>query len=156
MLRTVHGNRRDRAGVNELCNVRPFGRVEKIFRTADVRIVNIPLAPCPEAVVGGDVENARHAVESAGQRSRIAQIASDIFERQIGNRAIVAGSAKQHANTFTARDELPRDVTAEEAGSSCNERGHAQSPSSKAFSPAEDNFCALVCALASAYEASKS
>ena len=41
-LRAVDGNRCHRAGVDQLLDARALGGVQKIFRSADIRIVNLP------------------------------------------------------------------------------------------------------------------
>src|SRR5260221_13662460 len=48
--------------------------------------------------------------------SRIAQIAGDVLQREIGDSAIVTGRPQKHAYLVAARNELAGDVTPEEAG----------------------------------------
>src|SRR5215468_9556225 len=114
MHRAIYCDRRDSAGVDELRNTGSLRGVEKVLRAADVRVVNFAFALGPKAVIGRNMEYARNAVDRPCQRCGIAQIAGDVFEGQIGNGAIVARSTKQDAYSFAARDELPRDVAAEE------------------------------------------
>ena len=60
-LRAVDGDGRDRAGVDQLLNAGALCGIQKIFCAADVRIVNVLLAPGPQAVIRRNVEDAFHA-----------------------------------------------------------------------------------------------
>ena len=60
------------------------------------------------------------------------KIAGDVFQRQIGDGAVLAGRAQQHAHAFAARHQLARHVAAEKARRSGDESGHqACAPSSQ-------------------------
>ena len=140
MFGTIHCDCSNRACVNELRDTCTLGGIEKIPGAADVRIVNVLLAFGPQAIISGNVKHTRDASKRASERRRVPQIAGDVFERQIGDRAIVAGRAQENAHVLAASDELPRDVAAKKPRSAGYERRHAQSPSSQAFSEPGDNF----------------
>src|SRR6267378_2376183 len=112
MLGAVDGDGGDGAGVDELLDAGALCRVQKIFCAADVRIVDVLLAPGPQAVIRGDVEDALDVFHGAIERGGIAEVAGDIFERKIGNGAIGAGGAHEHADVVSARNALARYVTA--------------------------------------------
>src|SRR2546429_6922534 len=117
MLRTVNGDGGDRAGVNELLDARAYRSVEKVFCAADVRIVNILLALSPQTIIGGNMEDALGSLRRASDCCRIAQIASDVFERQVRDRPIGARRTQHYAHIFSPRHQLARHVAAQEAGS---------------------------------------
>src|SRR5882672_10797916 len=124
MLGTVDGDSGDGAGIDELLDAGALCGIQKIFCAADVRIVEVLLAPGPQAVIRGDVEDPLDILHGAIERGGIAQVSGDIFEREIGNGAIGAGGAHEHADVISARDELARYVAAQKSGRSCDQRGH--------------------------------
>ena len=133
MLRTVNGDGGDRAGVNELLDARAYRSVEKVFCAADVRIVNILLALSPQTMIGGNMEDALGSLRRASDCCRIAQIASDVFERQVRDRPLGARRTQHYAHIFSPRHQLARHVAAQEAGSAGHQDGHAiPMPSSRA------------------------
>ena len=109
---SVDGNGGDGASVNELLDAGALGRGENIFRAADVGIIDVLRMPGPESVVRGGMENALDTLHGAVQRGCVSQIARDIFKRQVGDRAVLAGGTKHHADSFAASDQLTRDVAA--------------------------------------------
>src|SRR4029077_20301302 len=113
------------AGVNELLDTGVLCRNQKIFCAAYVGLVNILGALGPQAVIGGDVKDSLHTIEGALKRGGITQVAGDVFERKIGDSAIVTRSAQQHAHGIAARHELAGDVTSEEAGGASDQSSHA-------------------------------
>src|SRR5229473_2046092 len=132
-LRAIDGDGCDRAGVDQLLDTSPLRGVQKIFRSADVRIVNVLLALGPQAVIGGRMKDALDALHRAIKRGGVAQITGHIFERQIRDRAIGAGRAQQHAHFIAAGHQLPRHVAAKKSRRSRDQRGHATfTPSSVA------------------------
>src|SRR6516225_1679923 len=58
MLRTIHGNGGDGAGVDELFDPSASRSFQQILRAADVGVVDILRALRPQPVVSGDVKNA--------------------------------------------------------------------------------------------------
>jgi hypothetical protein len=102
-----------------------LGGREEIFCAADVGLVNIFGALGPEAVIGGNVKDALYAFESALKRGWIAQIAGNIFQREIGNSTIMTGSPQEDADFIAAGDKLPGDVTPKEAGCARDQSSHA-------------------------------
>src|SRR5258707_13356364 len=56
--------------------------------------------------------------------SRIAQIAGDVLQREIGDSAIVTGRPQKHAYLVAARNELAGDVTPEEGGGASEQSSH--------------------------------
>src|SRR5882724_1291395 len=124
MLGAIYGDGGHGAGVDELLDARALCGVQKIFCAADVRIVDVLLAPGPQAVIRGDVEDALDVFHGAIERGGIAQVSGDIFEREIGNGAIGTGGAHEHADVIAARNELARNVTAQKSSRSCDQRGH--------------------------------
>jgi len=58
------------------------------------------------------VEDALDVFHGASERGGIAQVSGDIFEREVGDGAIGAGGAHEHADVISARNELARYVTA--------------------------------------------
>ena len=89
-FRAVDGDGRYCARINQLFDSGALRGLQKIFRSADVRIVNLPGASRPQAVIRCYVKDALHALHSAIERSRVAQIPGHVFERQVRNRAISA------------------------------------------------------------------
>src|SRR5690242_1022038 len=136
MLGTIHGDRGDCAGVDELLDTRAFRRLEDIFRAADIRIVDLARLPGPEAVVGSDVKDALDAGEGAIERSGVAQIAGDVFERKIGDGAVAARRTQQDAHGFSALDEPAGNMAAQESGRAGNQSGHGANPRPRARRPA--------------------
>ena len=104
-----------------------FRGSQEILRAAHVRFINIFAALGPQAVIGGHVEDALHALQRTVERGRVAQIAGDILERQIGDGAIVTGSAQQHAHVIAARDKLASNVAAQKAGGASDQCSHVES-----------------------------
>ena len=137
MLRTVHGDCGDGAGVDELLDPGAHGSVQKIFRATYVGIVNVLFAPGPQAVVSGDMEDALGSLHGARDRSCVAQIAGDILKGQIRDGAIGARRAHDHAHVFAARHELSRYVAPQEARSARDQRSHAISTPSSCTSAGE-------------------
>src|SRR5690348_2527904 len=79
------------------------------------------------------MEDTRGSLHRAGDRRRIAQISRDVFEGKVRDRAIGAGRTQHHTDVFASRNQLARDMAAEEAGSACDKGGHAiLTPSSPA------------------------
>ena len=76
-----------------------------------------------------------YAFERTVERFGIAKIAGGVFEWEVGNGAVLALRSEKDADRFATRDELARDVAAEEAGGACDQRGHqACAPSSRSRS----------------------
>ena len=105
-------------------DISTLGGLEKIPGAADVRIVNVLLAFGPQAIIGGNVKHTRGAGKRASKRRRVPQITGDVFEWQIGDRAIVAGRPQENANGLAAGDELPRHMAAKKSRSTGYERRH--------------------------------
>ena len=135
MLRTVNGDRGDRAGINELLDARAHRGIEKVLCAADVRIVNILLALGPQTIIGGNVEDPLGSLRGARDRCRVTQIARDVFERQIRDRPIGARGTQHHAHVFPPRHQLARHVAAQEARSAGHQDGHAIPTPSSCASP---------------------
>jgi hypothetical protein len=66
----------------------------------------------PQAVVGGYVENTMDSLHSAREGSLIAQIAGDVFQRQIGDGAVGTGGTDEDPDVITASYELTGYVAA--------------------------------------------
>ena len=148
----------DGAGVNELLDTGVFRRKKKIFCAADVGFVNIFRALRPKTIIRRDVKDALHALHSTLEGSGIAQVAGDILQREIGDSAVVARSAQQHAHDIAARDELASDVAPEETGGTCNQSSHAVGlkPAAQAeFAGLEGHRTILPCFLRLISEASQ-
>ena len=64
------------------------------------------------------MKNTFHAGERAFKRRRVAQIAREIFEREVSNRAVIARRTQKNADVRAARNELPGDVATKKARSS--------------------------------------
>ena len=73
--------------------------------------------------------------------AQIAQIARDVFEWKIGDRAVVARRTQENANAFATSNQLSRDMTAKKTRGTGDERRHIQSPTSYAPSPVAETFC---------------
>src|SRR5207245_7439508 len=84
MLRPVDSDSSNGAGINELLDTGALGSFEEIFCATNVRVVNLPRTPRPQAVIGGDVKDALDALHGAVERAGVAQIASDILKRTTG------------------------------------------------------------------------
>ena len=123
-LRPVDGNGCHGAGVDQLLDAGALRGIQKIFCSADVRIVNVLLALGPQAVIRGDVKNTLDALHRASERSGVAQISGHILERQIRYRAIGARRAKKHPHFVTASHQLAGHVAAQEPRRSRDECGH--------------------------------
>ena len=86
----IHRDRCDRAGVDELLHTGALGCGENIFRAADVGIVDVLRMLGPQAIVRGGVKDALDAFHGAVQRCGVAQITGHIFQREVGDGAVLA------------------------------------------------------------------
>src|SRR5262249_40387692 len=120
----VDGYRGNRACIDELLDPSSLGGGKHVLRAAEIGVVDFFRVLSPQPVVCCNMKDTLNAVHGPIERSGITQVPGHIFERQVGNRAILARWPQQHADVFSPCNQLPRYMAAQEPCRACNQRRH--------------------------------